>query len=41
MVASKPILTLTNNATAEFDSGPKYSVVRGDRGPKYSIERVL
>ena len=27
--------TLTNNTTAEFDSGPKYRLVRGNRGPKY------
>ena len=26
--------TLTNNTTAEFDSGPKYGIVRGNRGPK-------
>ena len=35
---SQPILTLTNNTTAEFDSGPKYRLVRWNRGRKYRIE---
>ena len=33
-VASKPIFTLTNYATAEFDSGPQIPYMRGNRGPK-------
>ena len=33
--------TLTNNATAEFDSGPKYRICVGIEGQNKSIERVL
>ena len=40
-VASKPIFCHDNNTTAEFDSGPKSVIVRGNIGRKCRIERVL
>ena len=35
MVANQSIFHHDNNTIAEFDSGPKYRLVRGNRGPKY------